>query len=263
MNITVSYLGSDVYIGNSSSVEVTPTPIVTSLVLNSTGTVINGTGIVGVNVTDANGSPVNGTVELNITDTEGNNALVNVTVTDGLATYDYTNTTVGKNVTVTGRYLENSTLGYLASEENVTEFNVAKINTTITVTPLNIVSHNESSVLIHLVNQTGGNLTGEEAIVVVIQSGDMELNSTTITMDGEGNAIVTFIPVNTEPIIVTAVYEGSKVYNDSETVDFIHDIGYIGTYVELTSENTTINGTSVIRVTVLDDNNNPVNCTVE
>ena len=262
VNITAEYVGGAVYNGNSTSVLVTPSKIGTALVLNSTDTQINGTSVVGINVTDDNGNPVNGTVRLVFNDSEGVTVTVDVHVEDGFATFDYTNTTVGKNVTVKGEYLVNDTFGYEASNEVETDFNVAKINTTTTITPVSVVAHNESSVMINLVNQTQGNLTGENVVVSVVQD-NVDLNVTGVKIDSEGNAIVTFIPINTEPITVTAVYDGSKVYNGSFDEELISNIDYIGTHITLTSENTTINGTSEVRVSVLDDNGNPVNGTVE
>ena len=262
INFTVTYPGNDeVYNGNSSSIKDTPSKIGTTLVLNSTDSKVNGTSYVEINVTDTNGNPVNGTVRLVFNDSEGNAASVDVQVTNGIAIYNYTDTLVGKNVTVKGQYLENDTLGYEASAEEENDFNVAKINTNTTITPINVVAHNSSTARINLVNETKNDLIGQKLDVKVVQDGK-DLNVTGGEIDEEGNAIVTFIPENTQPITITATYDGNKVYNGSDDETVITDIGYIGTHIELTSENTTINNTSEIKVTVLDDNNNPVNGTV-
>ena len=274
VNITAIFNDTKVYNGARHTNLTTPKPIGTTLELGSTDTIINGTSTISIKVTDENGeNVVGGIVKLEITDSEGNTATIPVEVHNGTATYIYTseNTTVGKNVSVKGSYVANETLGYKASEENTTDFVVDKLNSTVSITPSdNIVAHNISTVTIGLKNNTEHGLIGDKDLVgeklnVTVTQNGTELNVTDVTIDEEGNAIVSFIPLNTLPITVNATYNGNKVYNgdDEEITIETSDIKYIGTHITVSAENTVINDTSNIKVTVTDDNDEPINGIVE
>ncbi|RAP54245.1 MAG: hypothetical protein BZ137_03255, partial [Methanosphaera sp. rholeuAM130] len=186
--------------------------------------------------------------------------LVEVDVTEGEGVYEYTNTTVGKNVTVTGYFEADPENGYLKSKVNSTTFEVEKLDLDIEIdAPDELTAHTPATATVTLTNETDEVVPGEEVTVVITdEEGNILANVTTVT-DDAGQVIVDFTPVTTSPVTISVTHPENDVYNDATGEEPIEDVKAIGTTIAVDPiDDTVINGTVPVTVTVTDDNGNPV-----
>ena len=254
---TPVYLASDAEttIGNIKSTN-------TYLNITSEDVPINNTSHITVNVTDEEGNPVSGTVVLIV-----DGQMVEVETDDeGIAVYDYTNTTVGKEVTVTGYFEADPENGYLKSKTNSTTFEVEKLDITIDIDASEeLTAHVPATAVITLTNETDDNVAGEEVTVTITDEAGNVLAEVTAVTDDAGQVTVDFTPVTTEPVTINVVHPENDVYNEAITGTVILDVNAMGTNVEITPvDDTAINGTTPVEVVVTDELGNPVaDATVE
>ena len=257
INITAVFDGNpeeNVYNGNESSTTVTPEQMSTKLVLNSTDTIVDGTSIIGINVTDANDAPVNGTVNLTVTDDKGNEYTVLVPVENGIGTYTYPSnqTDMGKVVSVTGYYVENETLGYAASPEADTEFDVAKLNTTVDLVVNNATITNFTVNI--TVTGKDTDRTVEDGPVVIYANGTKVGEAEIV--DGKADNVLLDI-TEIGDYTLTVEYGGNEVFNENDT--FATDVTAIKINTTTTVEikNNTV-GNVTLEAVVKDVNGNIV-----
>jgi c-di-GMP-binding flagellar brake protein YcgR len=92
---------------------------------------------------------------------------VEVPITNGVGVYQYTNTQIGKNVTISGYFEENPTKGYLKSNTESTEFEVLKLGTDIAITnSSDVTAHKEATATVTLTHD-GQPVSGEVLNVVI------------------------------------------------------------------------------------------------
>jgi hypothetical protein len=228
-------------------------------------TIINGTTEVRVVVKDELGNPVvNQTVELTFTDDEENTVTIPVTTDEnGEAVYVYDDTLVGKDVEVTAGLAENDD-GYEISETDEPEsFTVEKLDPIIDIDYEDgITAHRPTDVTVTVSTEEGSIPVGE-AVNVVITQGDEELYNGEAILDENGQVVIPFTPETTDDIEVTVLFDETDQYNEGYADDTITPIKAMGIIMNVTAENTTINGTSNITVTLTDEDGNPLNGTVE
>ncbi|MEE1116849.1 hypothetical protein, partial [Methanosphaera sp.] len=258
INITAVFDGNpveNVYIGSNNSIEVTPAMMETKIVLNSTNTIVDGTSTIGVNVTDANGNPVNGTVDLTIKDDKGNEYNVSVPVENGIGNYTYPseNADMGKIVDVTGHYVENKTLGYATSPEAETEFEVAKLNTTVDL----VVNNNTITNFTVEITVTGKDTdrTVENGTLIIYANGTKVGEAEVV--DGKAENVWLNI-TEIGDYELTVEYGGNDVFNENNT--FATDVTAIKINTTTTVEvvNNTV-GNVTLEAVVRDVNGNIVN----
>ncbi|RAP50150.1 MAG: hypothetical protein BZ136_02005, partial [Methanosphaera sp. rholeuAM74] len=265
VTVSVEHPESDVYLENATNETKEVTPIATEIALEVTNTTINGTSTITVTVSDEDGKPVTGDVDLTFTDEKGNTDSVTVTTDeDGTTTYNYTNTTEGKNVTVTAKLATDPEEGYIVSESNPETFEVAKLNTTIVIIPdTPITAHKPSTATVTVSNETSTLPAGETVKVFVTQGDAILVTETPLTTDENGQVKVDFTPENTEQVIIKVKYDETPVYNENIAEEVINDIQSANIIMNVTAEDTVINGTSKVTVTLTDDQQNPIKGTVE
>ncbi|RAP51550.1 MAG: hypothetical protein BZ133_02765, partial [Methanosphaera sp. SHI613] len=255
-NITAVFEGNESHIKaeNSTEIEVKIRPVPTKLTITSSDVSINGTNDINLQVTDNEGNPLNGTVMLSV---DGN--FVEVPITNGVGVYQYTNTQIGKNVTISGYFEENPTKGYLKSNTESTEFEVLKLGTDIAITnSSDVTAHKEATATVTLTHD--GQPVSGEVLNVVIKDEYDNILATVIEAqtNSNGQVEVKFTPVTCGEITITADHPENDVYNRSEAVLPVAPILSIATTTTITATNTTINGTSIISVVVTDEEGNPV-----
>ena len=246
--ITADYAGSPVYESAKNTTLFTAVRAMpTFLNITSENVIINGTSHIKLNVTDELGNPVNGTVIITV---DGD--LVEVPVTEGAGLYDYTNTTIGKNVTITGYVPENLTYGYLESSVNSTAFEVAKLNTTVTVTVANATVTNVTLDV---------NVKGKDTTAQVL-NGTVEVFVDDVKV-GEGkvvDGVAKGIKLDIDEVgnyTFTVKYDGNEVFNGNETVLKNVSVTKLPTTTTLEVVNNTA-GNVTIEAEVLDVNGNKV-----
>ena len=264
-HITAVYDGNNTYVGDDDSkdIEVKIRPIPTQLTITSSDVSINETNIINLEVTDNEGNPIDGIVTLSV-----DGRFEDVEITNGQGVFEYKNTPIGKNVTISGYFVEDTTRGYLRSSTESTEFEVLKIGTELDITTTDdVTAHKEAIATITLTNTTvdeeGVEVTkpiAGEVINVEISDeyGNILASNIEAITDANGQVEVKFIPVSGGDITITAIHQETDVYTRADATEPVSPILSIGTVTTITATNTTINGTSIITVTVTDEEGNPV-----
>ena len=264
-NITATYEGNNTYLAShdTEEIEIKIRPIPTQLFINSSDVSINETNIINLNVTDNEGNPIDGIVTLSV-----DGRFEDVEITNGQGVFEYKNTPIGKNVTISGYFVEDTTRGYLRSSTESTEFEVLKIGTKLDITTTDdVTAHKEATATITLTNTTVDEESVEvtkpiagEVINVEISDeyGNILASNIEAITDANGQVEVKFIPVSGGDITITAIHQETDVYTRADATEPVSPILSIGTVTTITATNTTINGTSIITVTVTDEEGNPV-----
>ncbi|MBQ6443737.1 MAG: hypothetical protein IJJ11_03540, partial [Methanosphaera sp.] len=255
-NITATYEGNNTYLAShdTEEIEIKIRPIPTKLTITSDDVSINETNIVNLLVTDNDGNPLDGTVTLSV-----DGRFEDVEIIDGVGVYEYKNTQIGKNVTISGYFVEDTTRGYLRSPTEKTEFEVKKIGTAIEITTTDdVTAHKEATATFTLTNGTlpiSGELLNIE---IMDEFGNILATELEIQTNANGQAEVKFTPVSSGEITIFAEHVETEVYNRSTAQIPVAPILSIETTTTVTATNTTINGTSVITVVVTDEGGYPV-----
>ncbi|WP_461435779.1 hypothetical protein, partial [Methanosphaera sp.] len=244
----------NVYIGNSSTKSpLSVADIETNMTVSVENTTINDTTSVVVNVSDVNGMPVaNGTIKFVFSDgTVVDDIVVGPDNEDITFSVDFDNTHVGKDVTVNVTFVPNDNSGYAKCSVDDTEFNVAKLNTTVEIDTGSPVAHNETIATITLKNSTANVPNEPINITIVDKEGNVLFNDTVKTTE-EGIIEVPYTPVTGSPINITAVFDGNpeeNVYIGSDNSIEVTP-AMMETTLVLNSTNTIVDGTSTIGVNV-------------
>jgi alpha-D-ribose 1-methylphosphonate 5-triphosphate synthase subunit PhnH len=248
-NITVTYNGNNMYNANSTTTNINVYKIDTKLTLNVS------------NTTAVNNTQINITAIL--TDTDGNklanqNITLNVagkpfnikTNSNGVATQNYTPTTLGKQ-TITATY--NGDSQHNNSPEQTTTINIIKIDTKLSVKVSNSTPINNTNITIT------ATLTDTDNKAIANQNITLNVAGKTFNVKTNSNGIATqnYTPTTIGTQTITANYKGDSQYVNSNATTNI-TVKKINTKIDLkVSNNTPINNTPInITVTLTDADNN-------
>ncbi|RAP43976.1 MAG: hypothetical protein BZ136_09185, partial [Methanosphaera sp. rholeuAM74] len=257
VEISVVFDQTPVYVNSTGEETVSPVESMNVIMdVTAEDTIIDGVSIVTVTVVDEDGNPIMGTVDLTFVNENGTEETVTVYTNEaGVAVHPYTNTSAGKNVTVTAELVE-PTNGYDVEPVSDT-FEVAKLDTTITIVPeANVTAHKPTNATITVSTEEGRIPAGEDVTVVVTQNG-VELANITSTLDDAGQIVVNYTAENTDDIIISVVFNETPVFNSADADKTIGNIKSINTILNITSQDVPINGTSIITLNVTDELGNP------
>ena len=246
-SINITYNGNNMYNANSTTTTINVYKIDTKLTLNV-----------------SNNTPVNNT-QINITailtDTAGNklanqNITLNVagktfnikTNSNGVATQNYTPTTLGKQ-TITATYNGDSQHNSNTATTNIT---VKKINTKIDLKVSNTTPINNTpiNITVTLTDTNGNKLTNQN---ITLNVSDKTFN---IKTNSNGIATQTYTPTTLGKQTITATYTGTSQYINSTATTSI-TVKKINTKLSVKVSNSTpVNNTNITITATLTDTDN-------
>jgi len=247
-NITVTYNGNNMYNANSTTTNINVYKIDTKLTLNVS------------NTTAVNNTQINITAIL--TDTDGNklanqNITLNVagkpfnikTNSNGVATQNYTPTTLGKQ-TITATY--NGDSQHNNSPEQTTTINIIKIDTKLSVKVSNSTPINNTNITIT------ATLTDTDNKAIANQNITLNVAGKTFNVKTNSNGIATqnYTPTTIGTQTITTTYNGNSQYiNSTETTSIT--VNKINTELAVKVSNSTpINNTNITITATLTDTDN-------
>ena len=220
-----------------------------------------------INIADIDDHAVNGTLVLTFNDsTETVSFVINTTGTE--FSYLFENTDIAKDVTVTAKFTPAPNSGYEEISKE-SSFNVAMLNSTITIESGELVAHEASAALITLYYKTPDGIVTtaipNTAIIVTVKDeyGNVLVDAQSFTTEANGTVSVPFTPMTNGTINITATFEGveEKYYGNETSINV--NVANMGTNLKLTVENTSVHGSTTITIDIADINGNAVNGTVE
>ena len=245
--ITATYKANNPYQENSTIIQITANKINTQLTLNVS------------NTTPINNTPINITITLTDTD---NKAITNQNITlnvagktfnlktnsNGVATQNYTPTTLGKQ-TITATYTGDSQHNSSTATTNIT---VKKINTKMDLQVSNTTPINNTPVTITVtLTDTDGNKLANQNITIKVR--DKTFN---IKTNSNGIATQTYTPTKVEKQTITATYNGNSQYINSTATTSI-TVKKINTKLSvIVSNSTPVNNTNITITATLTDADN-------
>ena len=155
----------------------------------------------------------------NVTITVDDKEAVTREFTGGKYSYTYTTDRIADEIPVHVEYTGASTSEgnvLILSSGNDTTFNVTKITSTVTITPISDVEVNkEFTIEVTLTNNTDDAISGKSIVITV---NDIPLTGIPVT-DSNGKTSITYTPTDNTTLVIKAVFNEDGVYlgNESQT----------------------------------------------
>ncbi|WP_455645761.1 hypothetical protein [Methanosphaera sp.] len=203
-----------------------------------------------VNLTDSEGNPVNGAI---VTITVGDD-VYNITTANGIATYNYTNTTEMRTAVQVKAVFEGND-DYEGSASDIVEVDIEQIGTTITLDESYVTTVNNQTVITGtLVDDS------DEAIANAVINVTIGETSYTATTNDNGVFTVNYTPSTTGTFDISAVYAGDNKYTSARDSSWI-DVEPIQLVISLetsATDNLKVNDEVTITGTLTDEYGNNI-----
>ncbi|AWX32049.1 S-layer family protein [Methanosphaera sp. BMS] len=246
--ITATYPGNDMYNTNTTTTQINVYKIDTKLTLTvSNSTPVNSTSItITATLTDATGNKL---ANQNITVTVADKTFNIKTNSNGVATQNYTPTTLGKQ-TITATY--NGDSQHNNSPEQTTTINIIKIDTKLSVKVSNTTPINNTPINITVtLTDTNGNKLANQNITIKVS--DKTLN---VKTNSNGVATQTYTPTKVEKQTITVTYNGTSQYINSTATTTITVKNINTKLLVKVSNSTPVNNTNITITATLTDTDN-------
>ena len=207
ITITAVFDGSTVYNGSGNEITADPSEIETVLNIDVKDTVVDGKTDIIINITDINGNAVEGTVSLSFDD-DTEDVRLDINNLKQLI-YTYNNTNRGKNVKVTAVLNVPAGSGYGDSNDSA-QFNVARLNSTITSDNITAVYGSGDYLLIALKDINGNAIAG---VNISVNLNGISQYST----DENGTVKVSTMNLDVNGYTAEITFAGNERYIESET----------------------------------------------